>query len=54
MELHDVFSTPNNIHVIKSRTGLAGHVECMGDSRCAHWVWVGRLEGRKPLGKTYT
>ena len=26
-------------------------MECMGDSRCAHWVLVERPEGRKPLGR---
>jgi len=49
--LHDVCSSPNNIHVIRSRRRLAGHVECMGDSRHAHWVLVERLEGSKPLGR---
>jgi hypothetical protein len=37
--------------VTKSRIRLAGHVECMGDSRGSHSVLVEKLEGRKPLGR---
>jgi hypothetical protein len=51
-ELHDVYYSLNTIQVIKSRRiRLAGHVACMGDSRGAQWILVGRLEGRKPPGK---
>jgi len=31
---------------------LAGHVACMGERRDVYRVWVGKTEGKKPLGRT--
>jgi hypothetical protein len=31
--------------------GWTGHVACVGDSRGAYKVLMGRSEGRKPLGR---
>jgi len=28
----------------------AGHVACMGESRCVYRVWVGKPEGKRQLG----
>jgi hypothetical protein len=50
-EIHDLYSCPNIIHVIKSRRmGWARHVACMGARRCAQRVLVGRPEGQGSLG----
>jgi len=29
----------------------AGHVACIGVRRGAYGVWVGKLEGKEPLGR---
>jgi hypothetical protein len=51
-ELHELYSTPNNIWVIKlRRMRWAGHVACMGEGRGAYRILVGRPEGRRPLGR---
>jgi hypothetical protein len=50
-ELHDLYSSPNIVRVIKSRRMWAGHVTCMGDGRGAYRVLVGRPEGKRPLGR---
>jgi len=31
---------------------LVGHVACMGERRDVCRVWVGKPEGKKPLGRT--
>jgi hypothetical protein len=30
---------------------MGGHVACMGEMRNAYNIWVGKPEGKKPLGK---
>jgi hypothetical protein len=51
-ELHDLYSLPNIVRAIKSRRmRWAGHVARMGEGRGASRVLVGRLEGKRPLGR---
>jgi hypothetical protein len=51
-ELHDLYSSPNIVRVIKSRRmGWDGHVARMGEGRGAYRVLVGRYEGKRPLGR---
>jgi len=51
-ELHDIYSSPNTIRVMKSRRmRWAGHVELMGNRRRAYRGLVGKPEGKRPLVK---
>jgi hypothetical protein len=51
-ELHDLYSSPNIVRVIKSRRmRWAEHVACVGEGRGAYRVLVGRPEGKRPLGR---
>ena len=51
-ELNDLYCSPNNVSVIKSRRmRWAGHVARMGEERVVYRVLVGKPEGRKPLGR---
>jgi hypothetical protein len=51
-ELHNLYSSPNIVSVIKSRrVRWAGHVTRMGEGRGVYRVLVGRPEGRRPLGR---
>ena len=51
-EHHDLYCSPNNIRVIKSRRmGWEGHVARMGESRGVYSVLVEKPEGNGPLGR---
>ena len=51
-ELSDLYSSPNIVRVIKSRRmRWAGHMELMGEERGVYRVLVGKLEGKRPLGR---
>jgi hypothetical protein len=48
-EFNELYSSPNVIRLIKSRRiGWTGHVVCMGDSRGAYGVSVGKNERKRP------
>ena len=51
-ELSDLYSSPNIIQVIKSR-GLkwVELVACMGERRGMYRVFMGKPEGKRPLGR---
>jgi hypothetical protein len=52
-ELHDLYSSPNIIRIIKARRmRWARHVARMGEKRNAHRLFVGKPEGRRPLGRS--
>ena len=51
-ELNDLYCSPNNVRVIKSRRiRWVGHVARMGERRCVCRVVVGKPEGKRPLGR---
>jgi hypothetical protein len=51
-ELHNLYSSPNIIRIIKSkRMGWTGHVVGMGETRTAYRILVGKPEGKRPLGR---
>ena len=51
-ELNDLHTSPNIVQVIKSIImRWAGHVARMGERRGVFRVWVGKLAGKRPLGR---
>jgi hypothetical protein len=51
-ELHDLYSSPNIVKVIKARKlRLVRHVAPMGEGRGVYRVLVGKPEGKGPLGR---
>jgi hypothetical protein len=51
-EFHDLYSSPNIVHVIKwRRMRWAGHVVQMEAERGMYSVLVGKSEGKSPLGR---
>jgi hypothetical protein len=51
-ELHNLYSSPNIVRVIKSRRmRWTGHVAHMGEGRGVYRVLVGNPEGTRPVGR---
>jgi hypothetical protein len=51
-ELHNLYSSPNIVRVIKSRRmRWAGYVTRMAEGRGVYRVLVGKPEGKRPLGR---
>jgi hypothetical protein len=51
-ELHILYSSPNIIRMIKSRTmRWTGHVARMGEKKNAYGILMGLPEGKRPLGR---
>jgi len=50
-ELHDLYTSPNLIRLIKSRrVRWAEHVARVGEMKHAYRILVGKPERKKPLG----
>jgi hypothetical protein len=50
-ELHNLYSSPSIIRIIKSkRMRWQGHIARMGEKRDAYGIWVGKPQGKRPLG----
>jgi hypothetical protein len=50
-ELQNFYSSPNIIRMIKSRSRWRGHEACMGKMRNANRLLLGKLEGKRQLGR---
>jgi hypothetical protein len=51
-ELHNLYSSPGIIRMIKSRrTRWTGHVARMGEKRNAYGIFVGKSEEKRPHGR---
>jgi hypothetical protein len=51
-ELHILYSPPDIIRQVKSRRmSWAGHMARMGEERKVYKVFVGKPEGKRPLGR---
>jgi hypothetical protein len=51
-ELNDLYFSPNNVWIVKSRRmRWTGHVADMGERSGAYRVLVGKPEGKRPPGR---
>jgi hypothetical protein len=51
-ELHDLYSSPSIIRIMKSRRmRWAGHVERMGEKRNVYKLLIRKPEGKRPMGR---
>jgi hypothetical protein len=51
-ELHNLYSSPSIIRIIKSRRmRWAGYMTRMGEKRTVYRLLVGKPEGKRPLGR---
>jgi hypothetical protein len=51
-ELHNLYSSPNIIRIIKSRRmRWAGLVARIGEKRNVYRILIGKPEGKRPLGR---
>jgi hypothetical protein len=51
-ELHNLYSTPDIVRQIRSRKmRWVGHVPTMGEGRNVYRILVGKLKGKRPLGR---
>ena len=51
-EFNDLYCSPNLVRVIKTRIiRWAGHVASMGERKGVYRVFVGKPEGKRPLGR---
>jgi hypothetical protein len=53
-ELHNLYSSPSIIKMVKSRMRLALHVAGMGKKKNAYRILMGNPEGKRPLGRPKT
>jgi hypothetical protein len=52
LELHNLYSSPSIIRIIKSRRmSWAGHMARMGEKKNVYRLLVGKSEGKRPLGR---
>jgi hypothetical protein len=50
-ELHNLYSSPSIIRIVKVRMRWAGHVTRVVEKRNKYRLLVGKPEGRRPLGR---
>jgi hypothetical protein len=50
-ELHGFYSSPSIIRIIRSRMRWVGRVARMVEKRTVYRLLVGKLEGKRPLGR---